>query len=186
MKVLGINPLIFKGNSVNRSSNENGFVYGKNQLNRDVFIPSVSKVSFGSLSEKFSEVIGKGLEERLFRSSLPSVQDFAELKQKGITTILDLCGLNHEEARLAKEHGMEYLHFERFNQDNQEHLKQAVNFVEEQLKAGKKVLVHCEEGKNRTGSVIKAYLEKCKEALELTTEEINTYCMRFLIDMAIF
>lgn len=149
MKVQSISPTGIKYSSVNNYSpiNQNRFIFNEKDLNKDIYIASRPKVSFGSLPPNFGEVI----EGKLFRGGLPNAEDFKELAAKGIKYIIDLCGENSREAGWAKEYGMKYFCLREFDVLNNEHLANVCQKIEDGIKEGG-VYVHCDKGETRTGA----------------------------------
>jgi atypical dual specificity phosphatase len=83
--------------------------------------------------------------------------ELAALKSEGITAIVSLTGtpLNPETVR---KFGFDYLHAHISGAPSADELRHIVEFIQQQTNKTRAVLVHCGEGKRRTGTVLAAYL----------------------------
>lgn len=91
-------------------------------------------------------------------SARPVTEDeLKALKEEGVQAIVSLTGtpLNPE---VVSRLGFEYLHSHISGVPSVEQLDEIIKFVEEKNVQSKPVLVHCGEGKGRTGTVLAAYL----------------------------
>ena len=79
------------------------------------------------------------------------------LKAQGIKAIVSLTGtpLNPE---VIEQLGFEYLHSHISGPPTMNQFNEIIRFIEEKNSQSKPVLVHCAEGKGRTGTVLAAYL----------------------------
>jgi len=79
------------------------------------------------------------------------------VKEEGVQAIISLTGtpLNPD---IVSRIGFEYLHSHISGAPSIEQLDEIVKFVEQMNAQSKSVLVHCGEGKGRTGTVLAAYL----------------------------
>ena len=116
------------------------------------------------------------LEGKLAGSGLPvTEEEFRWVVDKGIKSIVTV-----REVRLPREWfdggGVDYLHLvvEDYGAPTVEDLDELVTFIDNKIRAGKPVLVHCAAGKGRTGTVLAAYMIK-KQSLtaEQATEKIR-------------
>jgi atypical dual specificity phosphatase len=78
-------------------------------------------------------------------------------KEQGIRAIVSLTGtpLNPE---VVNRLGFEYVHFHISGAPSVEQLDEIIAFIDQKNAESKPVLVHCGEGKGRTGTVLAAYL----------------------------
>jgi atypical dual specificity phosphatase len=98
------------------------------------------------------------IESKLAGCARPeSEAELKGLKSEGIKAIISLTGtpLNPEPVNLL---GFEYLHAHVSGAPPPTQLHEIIQFIEEQNAQSKPVLVHCAEGKGRTGTVLAAYL----------------------------
>lgn len=119
--------------------------------------PIQDTVSFGSL-HNFGEVVAG----KLYRGAQPHIDDFKELKEKGIKFVIDLDLCNApKEREIVKSLGMEYIPVKLV--DTFAGIDKYLNQFEElatkidELSKEGAVFVHCEKGHSRTGITIAAY-----------------------------
>ena len=86
-----------------------------------------------------------------------SESELKALKEEGIGAIVSLTGTPLNPDAVSR-FGFEYLHSPLSETPTVEQLNQILRFVEQTNVVSKPVLVHCGEGKGRTGTVLAAYL----------------------------
>jgi Fe-S-cluster containining protein len=88
---------------------------------------------------------------------MPQLQS---LRDQGVTCILNLCGEFCELHEIEAEEGFEvyYLPIEDEEAPDAVALEKALEWLDEAIYLGKKVLIHCRHGIGRTGTVLNAFL----------------------------
>lgn len=134
-------------------NNQNNLCKNKCSTNTvQIYRPlNIDTVSFGNkLPENFGEVVpGK-----LFRGAFPSEENIKSLKDKGVTFIIDLCGVDAREKDFAAKYGIEHIYQdgERFNR-----FRSLALAIQKKIDTGGVGYIHCTEGKNRTGKLVAYY-----------------------------
>lgn len=99
--------------------------------------------------------------DRLAVGSAPmSYQALDSLREQGVAAILNLCAEFTDLHTLESGHGFEVYHLpvEDEGTPELEELEKALDWLDEAIYLGKKVLIHCRHGIGRTGTVLNAYI----------------------------
>jgi len=114
-----------------------------------------------------------------------SHEDLAEMKGQGIDAIVNLCGEYCDLHEIPQDTGFEvyYLPIADECAPHMAELESAIEWVDEIIGQGKKVLVHCRFGIGRTGTFVTAYLLKyglnmkaAAKILKATRANPSNYC----------
>jgi len=89
-----------------------------------------------------------------------SPAELDSIKEQGIKAIMNLCLEIEELAKLEEEHGFEVYYLPIMDEGfpELEELNKGLDWLDECIYLGKKVLVHCRHGIGRTGTVVFSYL----------------------------
>jgi protein tyrosine phosphatase (PTP) superfamily phosphohydrolase (DUF442 family) len=118
----------------------------------------INPVSFQALPFKYAEV-----SKNLSRSAQPKPEDLISLKEEGITDIINLRTMTDtsclfDEGAEAKKLGMRYHNIAiNHRKPTEQNIVDFLNVMTDAEKNNRKVLVHCLEGKDRTGLCVFVY-----------------------------
>ena len=114
--------------------------------------------------------------------------DMRYIKEAGFGAVLDLCGDNPAEGRLAKLNGIEFLyeHVVDGTCPSLEQFRKLVNWISQQREAGRKVYVHCHAGMGRAPTVVIAFLVMMGVSLSSAIRTVLTRRRRTEVSRAQF
>lgn len=103
--------------------------------------------------------------------------DLAWLREQGIGAVLSLTETPLE-ADALEHHGLVSLHLPvpDFTAPNPDQLDRALAFIDQQRREGRAVVVHCQMGQGRTGTILAAYLIRAGRSVPDALAEVRDVC----------
>ena len=110
------------------------------------------------------------IEPQLILGAMPLRRDIASLAEEGVTGIVNMCQEYAGPLDLYQKHQMEQLHLPTvdFNPPSLQDIRRGVTFIDQQVKGGGTVYIHCKAGRARSATVLLCYLIKHRD---LTPEQ---------------
>lgn len=104
-----------------------------------------------------------------------SYDDLHAIRDQGIDAIVNLCGEFCDLHDIEKESGFDVLYFpiEDDSAPNLQEMERALDWLDEAIYLGKKVLVHCRLGIGRTGTFVTSYLLRRGYGLRLARKTLK-------------
>ena len=128
-------------------------------------IQPIKSINFQALPQKFAHV-----SQNLARSAQPQPEDILSLKEEGITDIINLRTMTDtsclfDEGAEAAKLGIRYHNIPMHHKNpTEQNLVTFLDIMNSAEKNNRKVLVHCLEGKDRTGLCVFVY--KCLKGID--------------------
>ena len=100
--------------------------------------------------------------EHIIIGAWPFARDVAKLADEGIGAVVNTCEEYEGPVDEYKKHGIEQMRMPTidFTHPKYEDVSRAVEFIEQQVAAGKKTYVHCKAGRARSATVVICWLIK--------------------------
>ena len=107
-----------------------------------------------------------------------SYADLDGISKQGIDAIVNLCAEYCDLHEIEEKTGFEvyYLPIPDENAPNMDDIEKALNWLDEAIHMGKKILVHCRFGIGRTGTFVTAYLVKKGCSLKVARKKMKHSC----------
>jgi hypothetical protein len=104
-----------------------------------------------------------------------SYDEFRAIRQQGIEGIVNLCGEYSDLPQIQKDFGFEvyYLPVQDNEAPSLEETEKALQWLDEAIYLGKKILVHCHLGIGRTGTFVISYLMRRGFSMKLARQKLK-------------
>ena len=107
-----------------------------------------------------------------------SYADLDEIKKRGVDAIVNLCAEYCDLHEIEAKTGFEvyYLPIPDENAPDMEDLEKALEWLDDAIHMGKKILIHCRFGIGRTGTFVTAYLVRKGFSLKVAQKKMKHIC----------
>ncbi len=104
-----------------------------------------------------------------------SYEELNSIREQGIDGIVNLCGEYGDLHQIEKNHGFEvlYLPVEDNEAPQLQETEKALQWLDESIYLGKKILVHCTHGVGRTGTFVTSYLLRRGFSMRLAKKKLK-------------
>ncbi|UUO07082.1 dual specificity protein phosphatase family protein [Blastopirellula sp. J2-11] len=105
------------------------------------------------------------IDEHVIIGALPSEKIATEIIAAGVTAVVNTCQEYAGPLATYAKSGVEQLHLPTidFVPPSLEDVKRGVEFIDQQITAGKQVYIHCKAGRARSATIVICWLIKAKE-----------------------
>lgn len=116
------------------------------------------------------------IDDHVIMGGLPFFWDVAALERAGVGGVVNMCEEYGGPRRTYQRHGIEQLRLPTvdFTPPSLESVERGVEFIEDQVRRGKRVYVHCKAGRARSGTVVLCWLVASRG---LTGEEAQRWIL---------
>ncbi|MBN1103172.1 MAG: dual specificity protein phosphatase family protein [Deltaproteobacteria bacterium] len=104
-----------------------------------------------------------------------SYQELDSIREQGVVAMVNLCGEYCDLHQIERDHGFEvyYLPVDDDQAPSLQEMEKALQWLDESIYLGKRILVHCTHGIGRTGTFVTSYLLRRGFSLKLARKKLK-------------